>query len=81
MLDVEDPARGLDHALSRPRLWRLFHRRSSIVTYFQAPADRKFDPVQGLGVWPDTADAYRFFTGVPGEERIGIRPGSGSNCN
>ena len=43
------------------------------MTYFQAPADRKFDPVQGLGVWPDNPDAYRFFTGVPGEERIGIQ--------
>ena len=46
------------------------------MTHFQAPADRKFDPVQGLGVWPATPETYRFFvTGNGGDERIGIQPG------
>ena len=46
------------------------------MTHFQAPADRKFDPVQGLGLWPATPETYRFFvTGNGGDERIGIQPG------
>ena len=46
------------------------------MTYFQAPADKKFDAVQGLSVWPATPDTYRFFvTGNTGPERIGIQTG------
>ena len=44
------------------------------MTHFQAPADRKFDAVQGLSSWPATADTYRFFV-TGGDERIGVQTG------
>jgi hypothetical protein len=46
------------------------------VTHFQAPADKKFDAVHDLSVWPSTPETYRFFvTGTSGDERIGIQLG------